>query len=217
MLEIDLIRHAQSVANTRPDIIHGRMNHSPLSALGFLQCEALDARLQNENQAYDKIYSSTAVRAVQTRKHGLKSQLNEKYATESEQLLELDQGDFVGRNRVEVYTPKTIAEIAKDPWNFKPKNGESQSECGQRMWDFIDERRREYLSNNEGEHYKIAIVTHGLAIKCWIRKLLDFNPQYTWLLETRNTSISRFTYRNLFGNYSWTINKINDAAHIKEN
>jgi len=126
MLDLYLFRHAESQSNINQHLIGGRSNETPLSQLGELQALWPGERLRNEEVRFDQIYSSTALRTQQTanivcEKIGYPLE-NILY---SEKLLELDQGDWQGQPRDQIYTPETIARINQDNWNFIPPNGES--------------------------------------------------------------------------------------------
>jgi hypothetical protein len=65
-IEIYLIRHAQSTANTRPELIAGRSPSAPLTETGMHEARALGAFLRSTGVAFDAVYSSPLERAKQT-------------------------------------------------------------------------------------------------------------------------------------------------------
>lgn len=76
MQRVLLVRHAQCLMNLHVDErIGGRTNHSPLTELGEAQAAALGAHLRaalahaGVPPQRVRVYSSTAVRAVDTAKH----------------------------------------------------------------------------------------------------------------------------------------------------
>ena len=81
-------------------------------------------------------------------------------------LLELDQGEWEGKPRVEIYTPKVLAKINSNNWNFTPPSGESQRTVEERMLKWVNEN----LISRYLEEITTGIFTHGMAIKCLDRK-----------------------------------------------
>ena len=201
-IDLYLIRHAQSLANCRPEYISGRSNDVVLSEAGIKQSETLKKRLELERLNFDRVYSSPAVRARET----ARISINENFVMD-ERLQELDQGEWVGRLRNEIYTPEILALINKDNHNFASPKGESQKEVGERMYDFVKDR---VLGAPEGS--KIAAFSHGVAIKCLLREIMQFDTNLTWRMNIENTSITQLRYHD---NLWWPI-RINDYAHLSQ-
>src|SRR3989344_340996 len=211
MLNLYLLRHAESQMNLHPDIISGRINETPLSPLGELQALWLGQRLRNEDIIFDQIYSSTAVRTQQTAKivcnqigYPLENILS------SEKLLELDQGDWEGQPRVKIYISETLAKINKDNLNFAPPNGESQKNVEDRMYSWLEENLLNQ-PNISTEDRTVGVFTHGLAIKCLFRKIMGSNPAMTYKIVLENTSITKLSYSQT----GWHLVKFNDVAHLE--
>lgn len=108
--------------------VGGRSNSSPLTPLGLEQAKQLGCHLQQTVAGSSlRVYSSTAVRARETALAALDAlQLPQDSLIESEQLLELEMGEWEGALRAECYSATTLAAIASDPHNFSPPGGESQ-------------------------------------------------------------------------------------------
>ena len=208
MLDLYLIRHAESQSNLNTHIIGGRSNETPLSHLGEFQALWLGQRLKHQDLVFDQMYSSTAVRAQKTAELVCK-QLG--YPLEnilfSEKLLELDQGDWQGQLRDKIYTPETLAEINSDNWNFTPPAGESQRKVEERMYSWVEKN----LLAKSKKDLSVGIFTHGLAIKCLLRKILNSDPAMTYKIVLENTSITKVSYSGT----GWHLIKVNDAAHLE--
>lgn len=199
--EVYFFRHAESVANTSPEIIGGRSNHSPLSSLGQRQALQLRERLLRERIELDEVYSSPAVRCIQTGKIALPN-----YSlTIDDRLQELDQGEWTGKNRKEMYTPEAINKMNADHWNFKAQEGESQAEVAKRMKEFLIEK-----IENADRKIVLGIFGHGGAIKYTLADLFDMNKQIAWRIPIDNTSITCIRYQEGL----WIPAKINDSAHL---
>ncbi len=208
MTNFYLIRHAECENNLANYLIGGRSNHSLLTAKGRAQAEMLGERLHAEKMNFDEIYSSTAVRARDTAKIvSSKIQFPLEKIIPSEAVLELDQGDWQGKKKSEIYTPQMLATInAAQPY-FKAPNGESQYEVGKRMLNCLEQ----IINSNQDKQLRVAVFTHGIAIKCLLRELLNFHPDTVYKMPIENTSITELAYIE----DNWIVKRINDAKHLK--
>ena len=211
MLDLYLIRHAESQMNVNHHLIGGRSNDTPLSSLGELQALWLGERFRNEDVQFAKVYSSTAVRTRETAKI-VCNQI--RYPLEnilfSEKLLELNQGKWEGQPRDKIYTTETLAKINRDNWNFTPPEGESQRQVEERMYSWVEETLlAQYRAGQTS--FTAAVFTHGMAVKCLLRKVLDSNPSMTYKIVLDNTSITQVSYSQT----GWHLVKVNDAAHLE--
>lgn len=214
MLEIYLIRHAKSEANENVHLITGRSDHSPLSENGKRQAHLLGQRFKAEGITFDKVYASTAVRTADTGVivgeylgFGLED------IAQHEELLELSMGDWVGRKREEVYTPEILEHINSNNWLFRPPNGETQKEVEERMYAWVET----YLLVNED--LRVVVFSHGMAIRCLLRKIMEFTPAITYRIGMENTAITHLSYKEkekINGEKAkiWIPNCINDHAHL---
>jgi len=211
MIDFYFIRHAESEMNCTPHIIGGRSNSTPLSEKGLKQCCYLARSLERYAGKFDEVYSSTALRAIQTCKETLKFKevLFDGEIILTDEILELDQGDWEGELRSEIYTPEVLMQIDSDPLNFKAPNGESKKDVEDRMTKWL----LNTFSHREGENIKVAVFTHGFSIKCLLRGLLNFNPCLIYNLTTNNASITRIRYiDDSFNLYSY-----NESQHLLDN
>jgi broad specificity phosphatase PhoE len=207
MLTFQFIRHAESEGNLRPHIISGQDLQTPLSSEGKKQATALGLRYQPfiKKKNY-KLWASTANRTQQTaaifcEKAGL--DIGELQL--SAQLLELSQGDWAGKIRNEVYTKEILAQMQVDNLHFKAPNGESQAEVADRMMDWLQTQIAECQVKT---HY--LIFSHAVCIKCMFQKIMNSNPQLTYLINVHNTSITEFKYSEK----GFSLEKLNDHAHL---
>lgn len=123
--------------------------------------------------------------------------------------MELDQGDWQGRKKSEVYTPEMLKIINSSQPYFKAPNGESQYTVGKRMLACLEQ----IIDSNENGNSTIAVFTHGIAIKCLLRELLNFPPENVYKTILENTSITELVC--VQGN--WQVIRINDAEHLQKN
>jgi len=202
ILDLYLVRHGTSEANMKRHIIGGRASKSPLHETGIIQANTLANYLIANGIKFDKIFCSTATRAVDTAlivaNRVQKDQINidpysgrgDKVNVEAyKELEELDQGKWEGRLRDEMYTPHVLDSVKRNILDFKAPDGESQREVGNRIDKFITQH---VLTNNPP--MKIAIFFHGLAIKCWLQHIMQFDPKFLYPMEIDNCSVTRLKY-----------------------
>lgn len=202
---IYLIRHAQSEMNLTPEIICGQSISAILTGKGVTQAIGLNKRLLREGLTFDGVYASTADRALTTASiatHGMGVEI-----ISDERLLELHQGDFEGKNRYQTITPSVLEQILKDEMGFKPPNGESKREVGDRMMDFISE----VIEKKEHEH--AGIFGHGFAFKCLLQRILNFDPCFVRAFRLENTSITKISFDTI--EESWRFHYFNSYSHLR--
>jgi broad specificity phosphatase PhoE len=214
--EIWLVRHGETTINKAGDRVGGRSDHAELTQNGIDQAHALGNYLKNHNLTFDYFYSSTAVRTKKTLECCFPS---ENYIA-SEELLELDQGDWEGRKRVDVYTEEVGVALKKANWTFIPgdlRKGESQEHVAQRMKAYITKLAKEHKG-------KLFIVSHGLAIKFFLACVCNYKDEETKLAAFKeaykkpidNTSVTIVLAHHNLDEISFSVIKENDTTHLKE-
>jgi len=197
IIDLFLFRHGESEANTTTrEFIGGRATKSPLTNIGKQQAMALGRNLLSKGIRFDKVYCSTATRALETAViavgHGRPLITNIKYQVEAyRELEELDQGLWEGAAREKTCTPKVLREIKKNLLDFKAPKGESQREVGERINKFIN---KHVLTHNPPK--TIGIFFHGLAIKCWLQNIMNFDPKFIFPMQIDNCSATRIQYNS---------------------
>lgn len=208
MIEVYLIRHAESTRNLTPHLIGGRSNAYPLSKRGEVQAELLRYRFAAEEILFDEVYSSTAIRAKQTALIACKDMgFSLDTIIFSDDLLELNQGEWEGKERKDVHTPRQLAIMNADYLNFQPPDGESQRDVEERMFKFLE---RYIIPCGLKQEKRFGVFSHGMAIRCLLRRIMGFSPSLTYRMMTENTSITQLRYDER----GWTPIRINDAAHL---
>ena len=208
MLDLYLIRHAESRLNTEPHIIGGQAKQDGLSERGMVQARLLGERLKKEGARFDAISASTAFRTQETCQiacHAMARSVSD--LVTSDDLLEISQGEFEGRQYQDVYTAERLALIDKDPWNYKAPRGESHAEVYARMMRHVQEK---YITDPKHKDGCCAIWGHGMAIKCFVAGVLKSDPHYTYIMEVDNTGITQLRYSER----GWHLVRFNDAAHL---
>ena len=209
MLDLYFIRHAESQRNLEPHLIGGRSFDFLLFSLGKKKASFLGKRLASQGVFFQHVSSSTAVRCRETAVvAGQDLGFSLQDIVFSDQLLELDQGQWEGQPRMQIYTPKTLAQINSNNWEFTPPRGESQKTVEERMLAFIQTNILPLY--REGIPLTCGIFSHGVAIKCLLRGIMGFTPRITYKILLDNTSITRLQYDGR----GWHLLSVNDTAHL---
>lgn len=183
--ELYLIRHGEAANNIRQNYIAGRSNHFPLTEKGIEQSKKLGATLLKIGLLPDAVYSSPAVRALQTAHHTLGLLAPGVSINEDDRLQEQDVGAWVGRVATEVFTDEQIAEINTLGNDFRSPGGESFNDVGNRMY--------EWANSGLGTG-RILAFTHGGAIRCLASKLQSWSHDQTYQTRPGNASVSLFMH-----------------------
>lgn len=207
-MRLVLIRHAQSEANTRLEFVGGQVNETPLTEKGIRQAELLGKRLLKQQTQFAEVHSSIAVRAAQTARLACQfAGFDTARIQYTDRLVEMLQGEWTGKPRLEVYNPEMLAIINQNPWEFKPPQGESQRDVEERAWGYLEEN---VFSRTWQPEDLVAVFAHGIVIKCIIKRFLSSSPAMTWRINIENTSLTTFHLRE----NGWFIDCINDFGHL---
>ncbi|KAH3767922.1 histidine phosphatase family protein [Pelomyxa schiedti] len=194
VLRVVVMRHAQSDSNVRHGgtrlVLTGRCDGSPLTGRGRAQARAAAAKLVAEGLAdFDAVWSSPAVRTKDTAKLVCQEVgMNSEKIVYCDLLHELDQGEWAGKRRHECYTPEVLEQYRRNPMDFKPKDGESQREVEARMNLFFEAMLLPQWKASKKDLFNVCVLSHGFAIKCFLRELLHVDPADTWKIKVENAS-----------------------------
>lgn len=197
MLELFLIRHGQTQWNLM-NKMQGSLN-SDLTALGENQAKKLSKTLAVSH--FDKVYSSTTTRAIQSAKlifqnHDLQ------YAKALE---EIAMGEWEGRtySQIEETSPQEWYNFFHDPLAYSPsKGGETFNALKMRLKQFIADENFKNLSG------RVAIVSHRITIKMLISLLIDDEKLFNHI-DLDPTSLTILVYQD----DTFKIKTLNSTAH----
>jgi len=157
---IYLLRHAQSVANTK-GILAGQDDSVELSKAGFKQAKALIIYLSSIKFA--KIYSSPLTRCLQTIAPFMQS--NQKIDFQiSKELIEMDYGIWSGKRLSVLSKDRKWKIVQQKPSTFTFPQGESFRQMRKRVDNLLIK-----MSKEKGP---ILLVTHGDIIKMMLASSL---------------------------------------------
>ena len=205
------IRHGESQSNVTPGIAAGANFDAPMTDRGHLQAEAAGKRLASEGVKFDKIYSSSLVRAVQTTEGVLRGMGIE--GTEFEQvdaIIEKQTPAWRGKLAKDVMPTEVRLKMAEKGQFFKAADGETMRWVERRASGWLED---EVIYNEDwyekpGTH-TIAIVSHGDTMRALLHYITGMDNRLAMRTDIFNCSISRFR----FGKLGWYIGTINDSSH----
>ncbi len=211
--DIYFIRHGESESNVVSGLAAGKNWDAPMTERGHRQAFALGERLKQNRVVFDAIYSSSQTRTVQTTEGMLKGMgIPDAPFEKVDEIIELQVPKWRGMPREQAYTPEVTAlRDQKGKW-FVPDGGESERAVERRVSQWLEDRILHNPEHLEKGKQTIAVLSHGLALKCLFHSILGFEDRYIRRLGLFNTSISRFT----FASNGWFPRCINDAAHTFE-
>ena len=210
--EFYFIRHGQSESNALPDRTSLNADSS-LTRRGFAQARLLGERLKQDGITFDKAYSSSLVRTVQTTQTMLEAmgEPNNDFVRVDD-IVEQKSDGWRGLRTEDLLTPELLAYMRTKASHFVPPQGESYRMVQRRYANWLED---EILYNADLTRspvsLRIAIVGHGAATRCILHYILGFDEQFIWKMVLDNTSISRFR----FNREGWFPVSINDTAHLR--
>ncbi|MBI21925.1 MAG: hypothetical protein CL780_06740 [Chloroflexi bacterium] len=208
------IRHGESESNIVTGLAAAKNYDAPMTKRGHNQALALGKRLNKSGIIFDRIYSSSLTRAIQTTE-GMLAGMNYnniKFAKKIE-IIEQQIPMWGGKKLEEVMTPEIkILSGDKGKW-FQPADGESLRQVERRASNWIED---EFIDNkkwlkNPGS-YKIAIISHGMTMRCIFHYITGCDTNIIAKSQILNCSISRFN----FGPNGWEIISFNDSYHTNQ-
>ena len=204
------IRHGESESNVVSGLAAGKNWDAPMTERGHRQALALGERLRRSGVVFDAIYSSSQIRTVQTTERMLEGMgIPDTPFEKVDEIMELQVPKWRGMPREQAYTPEvTMLRERKGRW-FVPDGGESERAVERRVSNWLDDRILRNPEHVEKGKQTVAVLSHGIALRCLFHSILGFEDRYIRRMALFNTSISRFT----FASTGWFPRCINDAAH----
>ena len=171
---IYMIRHGQTELNNR-SVLQGRSDY-PLNGSGIVQAEAAARRLRERGIAFDRVFSSPLIRAIQTARivsPGLEPMVDAR-------LIEMDYGPFEGADltRPSVELATFFRDFIHNP---APEGMEPLASVVGRVAAFIEDIR--YLPGNT------LISTHAIAMKGILETLTPGSGGAYWSKHIGNCAV----------------------------
>ena len=176
---IYLLRHAQSVANTK-GILAGQDDSVELSKVGFKQAESLVSYLSAIK--FSKVYSSPLTRCIQTIAPFMEKNSKIDFQIENK-VIEMNYGKWSGRKLAVLSRDPKWKSVQNNPAGFTFPQGESFKSMRRRV-DLV-------LADLKKEKGPILVVTHGDIIKMAITSSLGLpiNRFQSFVVEPASLTI----------------------------
>ena len=209
--EIYFIRHGESESNATPGLAFPINYDAPLSTLGHQQAKLLGERFKKEKISFDKVFSSTLTRAIQTTENMFAGMDNENNSFQKvPEIIEQQIPGWRGVPTEEAYTNDTMTYIMEKGNDFVGPEGESIREVQKRATNWLED---ELIYNRElciePQSLKVAIISHESTLRSIFHYIMGFDQTLTYKIGVDNTSISRF----VFNSKGWSVVCLNDNAH----
>ena len=211
--EIYFIRHGESESNATPGIVAGINFDAPLTKLGHRQAELLGKRFRDQKIEFDKVYSSTFIRAIQTTENMLTGMDGSNNSFQKvPEIIEQQVPGWRGVPAEEALTNETMISMMQKGIDFVGPDGESTREVQKRATNWLEDEliyNRKLCSNPLS--LKIAIIGHGNTMRSIFHYIMGFDQRFIRKIHVDNTSISRF----IFNSNGWSVVCLNDNSHLK--
>ena len=175
---------------------------------------ALGKRLRKLRIDFDRIFSSSLTRAVETTNAMLFGmEENDKTFELVDEIIEQQIKGWRGVPISEAVTPEVEISRAIKGKDFVAPGGESIREVQRRASNWIENEfiyNRDFCSRPVSS--RIAVIGHGNTSRAIFQYIMGFDERLIYRLGIDNTSISRF----IFDSGGWTVVCLNDKAHLEE-
>ncbi|PRR78288.1 Phosphoserine phosphatase 1 [Clostridium liquoris] len=197
-MNIYLLRHGETESNSKK-VYYGKLDVE-LNQKGKAQSEAAGSKLKEIK--FNKVYTSTMKRAVQTAQIAVKNKECE--FIKDKRINEMNLGVFEGKNYEENQRdyPEEWKRWTEDWKSYAPPKGESYIEFYNKIKGFIED----IIKQNDED---ILIVTHGGVIKSIYAYILGENLDLFWKFGTKNGDLTLIKYE--YGNFY-----IDSIVHCEE-
>jgi probable phosphoglycerate mutase len=203
-----LVRHGQCDVNLFADAINrivGGRHDSPLTENGKNQASLLGNWLKEQKIDFHNIYSSTAQRTKNTAQIAcIQNNFSASDIQYLNELLERNLGNLEGvyQNKIPI---EEIQSFVENPWEYRPLNGESNKDTGERMKKCLEKIIKDANKGNT-----IGLFTHGQAINSLLKTLFTEEElnKYEYSLSIKNTSVTKLQYDEATGVWSGSVENL---------
>lgn len=208
-----MIRHGESYGNLEKNKI-GQDADEPLTERGVNQSGRLGKRFLDSKIKFDKIFSSTYLRAKTTAEIFAKVVGHKENIIYSDKLVEYNPGNWKGQNRSEMYSdPTNYSKMINQHMHFLFPGGETYHQVARRVAVYVEENiihNEEILAKAQNDKVNIAIFSHGMTIKSFASYAIGIDASSMWKVRIDNTAIQHL----VFNNDGWFLYSLNDCGHF---
>lgn len=193
-LELFWMRHSKTKDNLESTFT-GRNNEEPLIAEGIEQSKRLGYFLANQGIFPSVVYVTPALRTIQTAEYALAEMGLDLQLLVQDELQELDEGDWIGLVRDDVYADKkVIAEMARLGRDFKRGGAESNNDAALRALGWKSKTFDGYIPDTNPD--RRFVFAHAGIIVSMVSHYLNWSVQETRPSRIPNASITLTSRRN---------------------
>lgn len=209
VLDLYLVRHAESEMQNQRHLVCGRSAHTPLSPQGKIQARLLGERMARDGMRFDDIMIPPSVRHYQTLEgvRGFIGTDRELIITDA--LHELHKGEWDGKNRDEMLAahPEIREQAQRQGVDFCLPGGETMREKGYSTLELANE----LAAINAGkDHHSVLAISSSGTINLLVWAMFGLGEQFALNPKIENTSITHLRHRE-----KWSLERINDHEHLK--
>ena len=215
-LDLYLIRHGESANNVAGDSQSPWNPDPPLTDRGRNQVRALGRRLIAEGVAFDRVYSSSLQRSVHSARELLLAMgMAESKFESTDALDEIRVAVRDGRPFDQRLNPEERDRFGASGawWVYGPTAGrdsESERLLERRVIGWIEDVLiYDHAFSSQAGAKRVAVVSHGHAIRSALHAILGFDSRYTRRIQLDNAAVSRMR----FSARGWFPVSINDSWH----
>jgi broad specificity phosphatase PhoE len=193
-LELYWMRHGEAVTNLL-DTFSGRSNEAVLTPRGIEQSKKLGYFLAKLGIFPSSVYVSPAIRAIQTAEYCLAEMGLNIEPLIHDALQELDQGEWVGKNRLEMWNSAAVlAEIERVGKDLKQGGAESINDAALRGLGWIAETFDTHILESLPD--RKFIFSHGAIISSMASQIRNWSFAETRAQMPPNGSDTLFVRHN---------------------
>ena len=185
--KITFIRHGATI-NTEENRLFDDESYPAINANGKAEIEKISLWVKHKGLKIDKIYSSSALRCVQSARI-LSNVCNIDFEV-IENLTSRKSGVWSGLSfeEIEQKYPNMLDEYHKNPENYSPEGGETTVELNKRVASVIDDIINENLNK------RLIIITHGDVIQAAIANALGIPLKNQFKVYIPTGSATQISY-----------------------
>lgn len=185
--KITFICHGATV-HSEENRLFDNDNYPPLNDSGQEEIEKICEWLKKRAIKNDKIYTSSALRTIQSAQ--MVSKVFKKDFEILDGLNSRKNGVWSGLtfDQIEAKYPQMLEQLHKNPCSYCPEGGETILEFNKRVSKIV----KKIVDQNAGN--RIIIVTHSDVIQSAISKALQLPPQHQGKVYIRTGSASQVSY-----------------------
>lgn len=185
--KITFIRHGSTIY-TEENRLFDDENYPPINEIGRVEMEKISHWVMQKGLKIDKIYTSSALRNIQSAR--ILSKICKQDFEILDSLKSRKAGIWSGLSfeQIEAKYPKMLEQYHINPENYWPEGGENTTELNERVAKSIDNIIKENIGN------RLIIITHGEIIQSAIKNALEIPAKNQFKVYIPTGSATQISY-----------------------